>query len=133
MILYDILFAILIALLLAVLFSRSGRTGPWMWPWGGLWAGFITFFLVIFLASWAGGLWMTPFGPVLFGVYWLPFLLVGTFVALILGAHPKQPPRTRSEAVQQARDEQAAERTIDIFFWGIILILVISIIVGYFY
>jgi hypothetical protein len=44
------------------------------------------FFLILFLATWVGGMWIYPFGPVFFGGYLFPFLLVGLVVALVLAA-----------------------------------------------
>lgn len=82
----DLLFALVIALLLTAVFAAGfRRRGPW-----GIWWIFL---LVIFLAAWAGGVWMTPFGPTLFDVYWLPFVFVGLVAALLLAA--AAPPTTR--------------------------------------
>jgi hypothetical protein len=30
----------------------------------------VVFFFVIFLATWGGGLWLRPYGPSVYGVYW---------------------------------------------------------------
>src|SRR5690349_10349883 len=42
--------------------------------------------LVLFLSTWAGGLWLVPIGPRLWGVAWGSFLAVGLFVALLMAA-----------------------------------------------
>ena len=85
MILMDVVFALIIALLLVLIFTIIFRAKPPDF-------GSVAFFLIVFLSSWAGGIWLTPIGPVSWGVYWLPFLLVGVMVALLLAAvHP--PPK----------------------------------------
>jgi hypothetical protein len=40
--------------------------------------------IVVFLGAWVGGVWLAPFGPTLWGVAWLPFVLSGLFVALFM-------------------------------------------------
>ena len=35
----------------------------------GLRTGLIWLFLIIFLATWAGGIWLKPFGPTLWGIH----------------------------------------------------------------
>jgi len=69
------LLAIILTLLLAVGFRGQA--------WG---AGLAFFFLILFLATWAGGLWLTPVGPLMMGVPWMSFLLVALIVGLILAA-----------------------------------------------
>jgi len=81
----DLLFALLIGLLLSVLFTLIfDARGPWDIFW--------VFLLLVVLGSWVGGLWLVPFGPVLFDVAWIPFLLAGLFFALILAAATPPPP-----------------------------------------
>ncbi len=95
----DLLLALLVAILLAALLAWPlGRRGPG--PLGGV----LFFFVILFLAAWAGGVWLTPIEPSLYGVPWLSFLLVGLVLALILAAAtpparpPAEPPVTRGEA-----------------------------------
>lgn len=125
MLFIDALFAFFIALFFALIFSHGcRRTGPW--------CGFIPFFVVLFFATWAGGLWLFPFGPAMFGVTWMPFLLFSLFVALLLAATPQPiPPTTKEQAVEQAKEEVAVEQTLNMFFWVIIIFLIIGIIGKY--
>ncbi len=79
MFLVHFLFAALVAVLLTAIFAAGFRIrGPW--------ANAAAFFTILLLATWAGGIWHTPFGPPLWGVYWLPFLIVGLIFALMLAA-----------------------------------------------
>ena len=77
----------LIALLLAILFTivliplgghRTRRDEY------GAGLAFLFFFLIFLPFIWAGGLWMAPFGPMMQGVAWMPFFLVGLFVMLLM-------------------------------------------------
>jgi hypothetical protein len=122
---YGIISAILIALLLTLIFSTTFRHKG---PWGGL----LFFFLVIFLASWASQLWINPFGPVLFGVAWVPLIFVAVLIAVLLLA-------MGSSAIDQAPVRPGPETTpgdgsilaIGFFFWLLILILISAIAIGY--
>ena len=92
MIFIDFLFAFFIALALAGILAaftgdrRTRRTGALPL--------FLFLFFLLLMTTWAGGVWMTPFGPVLWGAYWLPFLAVAVIVALLLAAlmPPARPP-----------------------------------------
>jgi hypothetical protein len=105
--LVDLVFALVVALVLTLILVplarlRSPRTGD------STTAGFIFLLLLLFAFSWAGGLWMMPFGPTLFGVSWLPFVLAGLILALILAAVlPRdEPPPPRASHFEK-RDAKA--------------------------
>jgi hypothetical protein len=76
-----LLFALVIAVGLTLIFALLYRNV-------GSWALWWMFSLLIFLAARAGGVWITPVGPKLFGQSWLPFLLAGLFLALLLASAP---------------------------------------------
>jgi hypothetical protein len=124
MILNDVLMALAVALLVTLIFSAVLRTrGPW--------ASTLVFFVLVFLASWAGGLWITPFGPPLFGIYWLSFLVVGVLFALLLAVMPGQHPQSRNEDVQQIRAQEAMTKILTGFTWIMIVGLVMVIAAAY--
>jgi hypothetical protein len=121
------LFALLIALLLTALFMAGFRLRS---PWGLLW-----FFVIILLASWAGGVWFTPFGPASWATGWLPFLLVGLIAALLIAA-ATLPEREEStvELVDTERrraERKAAKRALGIFFWVLVVLLAGIIAIRY--
>jgi hypothetical protein len=127
--LVDVLFALVFALLLTGIFTATfRRRGPWDIWWG--------FLLVIFLGIWAAGLWITPvpFGPTWLTLSWLPALIVGVFLALLLAAAtPPQPPRT-PRTRRAAPGEEVEETTLialDVFFWVLVVGMVLSIILAY--
>jgi len=127
MIFLEILFAFFFALLLSIFLG--GILG-WELPGRkGLWPSLIFLFLLIFIATFAGGLWIQPFGPLLWGVYWAPFLLIGFVVMLLVAAViPPRRPRNTKEAIRQASERAETEWTLGIFFWLLLLVFGIAII-----
>jgi hypothetical protein len=125
MILLNVLFALIVTLSLSLIFVGIFRNrGPW--------ANLLIFFAILFLATWAGGLWILPFGPMLFGVHWLPFLLAGLIFALVLtAATPIRRPRSRSEAIEQARAEESAGTAMNTFLWVLLAALIVLVLLGY--
>lgn len=127
MFLIDVLFALLMAGIFTLIFAVAlRRPGPW--------SSIAAFFLVIFLASWAGGLWISPTGPAFLGIFWVPILLVALLVALLLSAvSPRRPQhvQTISEAEAESRQRQAVLRAFDAFFWALLIGFLIVIILGY--
>jgi len=124
MFLWHLIFAIVVALLISVIFGLGFRRT-------GVWPGIFIFFLIIFLFSWAGGVWLAPFGPTLAEVYWLPFLFVGILIALFLAA-AVPPERSRRRSIEVPEQEVAeGETMLGVFFWFLIVLLIIAIAVFY--
>ena len=121
------LFALAIALILALIFGAGfGRH-----RWG---ADLLIFFLLLFLFTWAGGLWITPFGPAFWGVPFFSFLLVGLLFALLLAAvipAAGEIPARGSAAEKVREGEKSAAIAINLFLWLLIAGLIIAIIAGY--
>jgi hypothetical protein len=131
-IIVEVLVALAVSLFVSVLFgsvmrSRVPRTG------------FIWFFLILFLTTWAGGIWIGPFGPLLGEVYWLPFVLVAMVVGLLLAAlAPRRTPRGRIETLEMLEEIQQERKlqkltyiSFGVFFWVALLALMTAIIVRY--
>lgn len=74
---------------------------------------------------WAGGSYIGPVGPPLFGVYWLGFLLVGIVIALVLSA--AVPPHGRW---MRAPKTSRAVR-FGVFFWMLTICLLVVIAIAY--
>ena len=125
--LIDFLFAAVFAVLLTLIFTTLfRRKGPW--------SRGMVFFLLVFLAAWAGGIWLLPFGPTLFGVSWLPFLLAGLFVALILAAAlpPQMPEQPSEKTIElEKRSDAVEQKRFDAFFFVLVGALLIAVILGY--
>jgi hypothetical protein len=116
-----LIFALCIALILSAVFAWGLRQkGPW--------ASFVAFFLLIFLASWAGGVWLQPMGPFLWGYQWVPFLLVGLIFALFLAAIPVSP-ESSVDLVSRKKEEEEKRAVLSAFgvFWILIIALIVAI------
>ncbi|MFP4660812.1 MAG: hypothetical protein ACLFPF_01340 [Halanaerobiales bacterium] len=115
----ELLFAIVIALLLTWIFGIGLRRDN---------RDFLLFFIIMILIIWAGGIWITPVGPLLWGVPWLSFLLVGLlFMLLFVAVIPENRYRKR-------RTEAAERETVfivDVFFWILIIGIGIAILTYY--
>lgn len=128
MVFVHLIFALSFALILTAAFAVGSRSrGPW--------ENLVVFFFVLFLASWAGGLWLAPFGPVLWGATWLPFFLAGLLVLLILmAALPTSGRESTVELVdkrERAAELRAAVTALGVFFWVLIVLLIVGIVVRY--
>jgi hypothetical protein len=129
----DILFAFLVAAVLACWFvplsapqrEHDGSSAA---------SALLFFFLILFFATWAGGIWIAPVGPMLWGAYWVPFLIVGLFVALILLV-VTEPSRRRGKVRRQHAHTEAhvveAITAFGVLFWMLIAALSAVIFVGY--
>ena len=71
----------------------------------GPWGSFLAFFLVVSLFSWAGGVWLVPFGPAWRGIGWFPILFMGILVSLLLTAAS---PRSSRRRLGTQRDRSSA-------------------------
>lgn len=122
----DVLFAFVIGLLFTAIFALGfNRRGPW--------ASIPVFFLLVFLAAWVGGAWAAPAGPALWGVYWLPFAVMGLLIALILAAAAPAPRSTVAieDTAAERREERKAETAFEIFFWVLLMTMIIAILIRY--
>jgi hypothetical protein len=122
-----LIFALILAMILAAVFGAGFRKHQWG-------VDLVFFFILLFLFTWAGGIWITPFGPLVWGVPFFSFLLVGLLFALLLAALFPAPNAKRKayqsdpEIRKEAKDAAIA---VDAFFWILIFALIVSIIVGY--
>ncbi len=121
---------ILVALLLAFIviwgvLAAAGERGGW-----GIWPVFLLLFGII----WAGGLWLTPVGPPVVGIYWLPFVMVAVFIGLFWAAMPPPPRRTgmgRTAASAWERDTSATAAGLGMLFWILLVGLAMAALVRY--
>jgi len=92
----------------------------------------LAMFTVLFLATWAGGIWLVPPGARFAADYVAPFLLVGLMSALLVTAFiPRQPPRTRGEALRQREARLQVVSFVNIFFWLLVAALLAVILTRY--
>jgi type VI protein secretion system component VasK len=118
MFIIDLVVALIVGLVIVSIVSRAfGTKGPW----GSL----LWFFLVVSLFAWAGGVWLVPFGPMFWGIGWLPIIIMGFFVALLLTAASPRTPRWRRASKEEVTSEAGTRAVVDIIFWVVIICLLI--------
>lgn len=135
MLAWDLLVALVVGILLVGVFTAVfGRPRAWAVDDGPAWAGILAFFAIIFLTAWAGGRWVRPFGPPLFGVIWLPYLIMGLIALLLIAAAAPPPPRARGRSAAPPPLEADAATVgagLSLFFWVILAVLLVVILAGY--
>ncbi len=119
-----------LALLIAVLLGSIFCTGCRGHRVGSVFFGFV---LILFFTTWAAAVWIPPFGPLLWGTPFFSFLFLGLLFALLISAltPPARPPETPGEAIEQIRQERAADEVFNVFFWILVVFLGIVIAVRY--
>jgi hypothetical protein len=99
---------------------------------------FVAYFIVLFLLIWAGGVWIRPFGPELWGVAFIRFFIVGliaTLFTLALAPNRKGwffPRRIRGEMIANPSAGVRTPGARIILLTGIMIAVLVAIIVfGY--
>ncbi len=128
MLIPDFFTALIIAVLILIPFILLGKVR--------VWEGWFWFALLLLLFTWAGGAWVGPYGPVIWGYHWLPFLFFALVFALLIAAMaPSRPPGSNREAVEKVRAERTAETvtavSLGIFFWLLLALLIVALIFRY--
>jgi hypothetical protein len=118
-------FFLVVAVLITLFFSYGFRIKG---PWGNIW----TFFMLVFLTILLVGVWILPAGPMYRGIYYLPPLVAGILVALLLAATTPSP-RTRAKLERRDEEKEDADfYAIGIFFWVLFALMIIILGIGYF-
>jgi len=125
----ELLFALIFAIAITLFFSYGFKNRG---PWGNIWI----FFVVIFLGIWAASRWVEPFGPTYMGTAWMPLLLIGLLVGLLLassvpvkGYHQKK--REAEEAETPPSTDKLSLAAFGMFFWILVTALLMVIAFGY--
>lgn len=128
MIFIEMLFALAVSMFLTVVFAVFGRQAKTP-------RRVFVFGLIVFFGAWAGGVWLTPVGPAVLGVYWLTFFAVGLIFALVMEAFAAfaKPPSgpSPSAAQEEAKEEREIESVMWIFFWILVGAFLAAILLGY--
>jgi hypothetical protein len=132
MITEEFLIALAITVFLSVTFALATRSK-------GQRTGFIWFFLIILMATWAGGIWLQPFGPAIGETRWMPFVVIGLIVTIFISLFGSgKPPYGRHETLdkleeiaQERRLEKATYVTLSTFFWTVLFTLLAAIFMRY--
>src|SRR4051812_19109667 len=106
--------AFIVALLVALLFAPGYRKGSF--------APLIVFFMILFLAGIASQYWIMPFGPVWWGVSWMPLLFIILLFSFLFSApSPYEKRAAKSSTVQEATSIGVA--AVSIFIWLLLVLL----------
>lgn len=122
--------ALVVAIVMTVIVVALGRRGPW----GSAW----TFFLVIFLALWIVSIYIRSVGPVYYGIAWMPIIIAGTLLALLLAAAIPDANHWRDRNIRERKESPADSGEAALlpqtgagrFFWILILLMIMAIIIG---
>jgi hypothetical protein len=115
--------AFILALLISLLFAPGYRRGSY--------APLVIFFFILFMAGIASQYWITPFGPVWYGISWMPILLIILiFTFLFAAPSPYERRRIANSNNDEKQAASAAAAAISIYVWLLFTILLIAIIVG---
>jgi hypothetical protein len=128
----ELVTALVTAGVLAYLFAKHIRRR-------GRRSGFFWFFLLIFMVTWAGGIWLVPFGPMIMGIHWLPFALIGLLGALVISLlADRRYPANRHETIEllaQIQEERERDRmtylSLSAVFWATLLVLAVAVVLRY--
>jgi hypothetical protein len=118
--------AFVLALLIALIISPAYR-GRGNAAIGSL----VVFFFILFMAGVASQFWIIPFGPVLWGIAWLPLLFIILIFAFLFAA-PSPYQRSTTRTGEKAEEISTAGEAISIFIWLLLSLLLIAIIIGYY-
>jgi len=125
----SVIFAILASMLSVHMLRRSGYKMAFFW-----------LFMLVLLATWAGGVWISPVGPDIGGIFLLPFVISGILIVLVLLAFTARghKPQGRHETIaliereKQKRDLQKITTiSLNLFFYFLLILLVLAIVARY--
>jgi hypothetical protein len=88
------------------------------------------FFIILFMAGIAAEYWIIPFGPLFWGVYWLPVLFIILVISLLLSAPPLYHRRVTKTEGRNPADPSSAN--VSTLVWLFASLLLIAILVGLF-
>jgi len=117
--------ALVLGVLLISVLRRRGL-GPW--------SGLLFFSLLLFFASWAGSLWIGPVGPASGGFHWLPPVIVGLIVAMLLAAATPRHAKPSDRIPEKPAKLEQAEAVGIVFgamFWMSLVLLLALVFLGY--
>ena len=82
------------------------------------------------MAGIASQYWITPFGPVLYGISWMPLLIIILIFTFLFAAPSPYERRNISKTNNEKQTASTAVAAMRIYLWLLFTILFIAIIVG---
>jgi hypothetical protein len=121
--LVEVMTALAVAILLTAILAAT-------LPVRRLWRGWLLFFGVVLLSAWAGGVWLPPVGPSVFGIAWMPFLFVGLVIGLLLAPSTRRRARAAQERVR-GEAKVPVETTFSVLIWVLMIGLALAVLLAY--
>ena len=100
----------------------------------GGWPTAVVVFGMFFLVIWAGGVWLTPLGPEVFGAAaaWIPFIVPGFIAAMLLVATASvRRPRTAHAMDEQVQAREVVTTTITVIGWVVTMVALVALALHY--
>lgn len=119
----EFLAAFILAFLVTLIFAMGYRGS------GSSLTQIAVLFFILFIAGIAGQYWIMPFGPVLWGISWLPLLFIVLVVTLLFAAPP--PYAVKKRKAEEKAEDSPAKMVVSIGVWIILLSLLMAAIIGY--
>lgn len=131
---YTLAYALVLGFLLALLFSgltQKSAAKSSFWP----------LFVIFSLSIWVASIWLTPAGPIWYGIAWVDLLVVGVLLVLLVGAasgtgHQPSSPQTylpdeeEVDIVAESKKDTTAITLFGVFFWLFVASLIVLAIIG---
>jgi len=118
----EVIASFFIALTISLIVLLGGRNS---------FASVIVFFLILFLAVLSGYYWIVPFGPLFWGVAWMPLFFVGIICAFFLLIPPPSPKKSIND--MKAFNISSGSAGTSIFTWLLLLLLIIAVLTGFYF
>ena len=124
MFLGDLILAFILGLISAAVFSAAFSSRKGM-------PGIVPVFILFFLFALVGGLWLRPYGPPIFEIYWLPSFIFIVLIFLLLASITYEPPKSKKDIDEKQAVRETTATIVNLAFRLLIAVLVIVIIAGY--
>jgi len=91
--------------------------------------------VILLLGILVADLWLTPIGPVFWGISWVPILFFGFILALLLAAADSPSEKRRRYEAKKSGDvtkvgQEHTSLAFSAFFWVLLIFLAIAVLIG---
>jgi len=115
-----ILGAVFVGVLFYYVFKMKG-------PWGTFWS----FVIILILAGIAAEQWITPVGPIAYGIAWVPTVFVILLFALLMAAiSPSHKMKIPSDNKSERKEKESTALGLSAAFWVFLIFLLFIIVWG---
>ncbi len=94
-----------------------------------LWSSALFLFVLTLGFVWLAAIWVRPIGPTIAGIAWIPLIVAGLLVALVLAV--ATPGRPRPRGALPSTEEPPSAGALGAFFWVLALVVILALVAGY--